>query len=156
MDVLHGDVGDGQLGRKLIAGSEILLAVALGNLDGIVDVTDLHRVVGDVVDTALATTALKVAGKGSGRTGPDFDAGTVAGVGHRDVVYEDVLDDISLGGVLTQGANRDTVAPVALQILDEDVGAVGLERDTVVTIVDHRVLYNNVVTAVSVPTILEK
>lgn len=66
MNILHDDVGDGQLGRELIASGEVLLTVALGDLDSVVDVVDGHGVVSDVVDTALAATALEVARK-SGR-----------------------------------------------------------------------------------------
>jgi hypothetical protein len=43
------------------------------------------------------------------------------------------------------------VGAVAPEILDEDIGAVGLERDTVVPVVDPAVLDDDVVTAVGVP-----
>jgi len=66
MNILHDDVGDGQLGRELIASGEVLLTVALGDLNSIVDVVDGHGVVSDVVDTALTTTALEVTGKSGG------------------------------------------------------------------------------------------
>ena len=52
-------------------------------------------------------------------------------VKHGDVVDEDVLDDVDFAGILTQGANGDTVRAVAVQVLDENVGAVGLECDAV-------------------------
>jgi hypothetical protein len=81
---------------------------------------------------------------------------------HRDVVDENILDNVDFAGVLAQGANRDSVRAVAVQVLDEDVGAVGLECDTVciksilspsskfrgnitVAVVDHRVLDNDIV-----------
>lgn len=66
MNILHDDVGDGQLGRELIASGEVLLTVALGDLNSIVDVVDGHGVVSYVVDTALTTTALEVTGKSGG------------------------------------------------------------------------------------------
>lgn len=44
----------------LVAESEVLLAVALGDLNGIVDVLDGHGVVGDVLHTARATPTLQV------------------------------------------------------------------------------------------------
>ena len=66
MNILHDDVGDGQLGRELIASGEVLLTVALGDLNSVVDVVDGHGVVSDVVDTALTTTALEVTGKSGG------------------------------------------------------------------------------------------
>lgn len=66
MNILHDDVGNGQLGRELIASGEVFLAVALGDLNSVVDVVDGHGVVSDVVDTALTTAALEVAGKSGG------------------------------------------------------------------------------------------
>jgi hypothetical protein len=61
----------------LIAESEVLLSVALGNLNGIIDVLDGHGVVGNVLDTARATSALQVGGQSRGNTRPDLDASTV-------------------------------------------------------------------------------
>lgn len=66
MNILHDDVGDGQLGRELIASGEVLLTVALGDLNSVVDVVDGHGVVSDVVDATLTTAALEVAGKSGG------------------------------------------------------------------------------------------
>lgn len=42
---------------------------------------------------------------------------------------------------------------VAMEILDQDLGAVGLEADAIIAIVDHTVLNDNVAAAVGVPTI---
>jgi len=108
----------------------------LGDFDGVIDVVDAHGVVGDVVDAAFATAALEVTGECGGRAWPDFDAGAVAGVGHGNVVDEDVLDDIGFCGVLAQRADTDAVAAVALQVLHKDVGGVWLEGDAVVAVVD--------------------
>lgn len=47
------------------------------------------------------------------------------------------------------------MAAVAPQVLDDDVGAVGLERYAVVSVVDMGVLNDDVVGAVCVPTIRE-
>lgn len=66
MNVLHDDVGDGQLGRELIASGEVLLTVALGDLDSVVDVVDGHGVISDVVDATLAAAALEVTRKSGG------------------------------------------------------------------------------------------
>ena len=136
MDILHDDVRDSQFGGELVASSQVLLAIALGDFNGVVDIVDAHGIVGDVVDAALATAALEVAGEGCGRAWPDFDASAVAGVGHGDVVDEDILDNVSLCGVLAKRADTDAVAAVAQQVLHEDVGGVGLEGDAVVAIVD--------------------
>ena len=52
-------------------------------------------------------------------------------VEHGDIVDEHVLYNVDFAGVLAQRADGDTVRAVAVQVLDEDVGAVGLECDAV-------------------------
>lgn len=148
-----GDVADGERGWEFVAQRQVLLAVALRHLDRVVDVVDRHGVVGDVADAASASAALEVAGESGGRAGPDLDARAVGGVGHGNVVDVDVLHDVDLTDVLAKGADRDTVAAIAVQVLYNHVGAVGLERDTVVSIVDHTVLDDNVAAAVGVPAV---
>lgn len=118
MNVLHDNIRNGQRGGELIASRQVLLTVALGDFDGIIDVVDVHGVVGDVVDTAFATTALQVTRESGGGARPDFDASAVAGVGHGDVVDEDVLYNVGLGSVLAEGADTDAVTTVTLQILN--------------------------------------
>ena len=86
VEVFEVDVGNGEAGRKLIAQGEVVLAVALGDLHGVVDLVDEHVFVGDVADAAGATAALEVAGECGGRAGPDFDASSVRCIVHRDVV----------------------------------------------------------------------
>jgi hypothetical protein len=44
------------------------------------------------------------------------------------------------------------MATVAPEVLHDDVGAVGLEGDAVITIVDVRVLNDDIVGAICVPT----
>lgn len=112
------------------------MAVALRDFDGVVDVADGHGVVGDVVDAALAAATLEITGHGCRCAGPDFDASAVAGVGHGDVVNVDVFYDISLCGILSKGADADAVTAIAVQVLDQDVGAIWFERDTIVPVVD--------------------
>lgn len=153
LEVLDEDVGDGQVGGILVAEGEVLLTVALSDLDGVVDVGDGHGVVGDVVDGAEAAAALEVAGQGRRGARPHLDAGAVAGVGHADVVDVDVLDIVDLAGVLAQRADRDAVAAVAPQVLHDDLGAVGLEGHAVVAVVDVRVLDHDVAAAVRVPAV---
>lgn len=130
------------------------MAVALRDFDGVVDVFDGHGVVGDVVDSSSAAAALEIARHGGLSAGPDLDAGTVAGVGHGDVVNKDVFYDISLCGILSERTDTDAVTAIAFQVLDQDVGAVGFERDAIVTIADGRVLNDDVVATISVPSIL--
>lgn len=60
MDILHDNIRNGQFGRELVASGKVLLAIALCDFDGIVDIVDGHGVIGDVVDTAFAASALEV------------------------------------------------------------------------------------------------
>lgn len=137
----------------MVAQRDILLAVALRDFNRVVDVRDLHGIVCDVSHCACAAATLEVAGECGGRTGPDFDAGAVRGVGHADVVDVDVLDVVYFAHVLAEGADRDAVGAVADEVLDDDVGAVGLEGDAVVAVVDVGVLDDDVGGAVGVPAV---
>lgn len=137
MDVLHDDIRNGQLRWESGASCQVLLTVALRDLDSVVDVADSHGIVGNVVDTTLSAATLKITRQSSRGAGPDLDASTITGVGHGDVVDEDILHDVGFCSVLAKRTDTDAVTAVALQVLDQDVGAVGLERDTIVTIVDN-------------------
>lgn len=125
------DVLDGQHAGELLAEGEVLLAVALGDLDGVVDVVDGEVLVGDVADAAGAAAALQVAGHGGGGVGPDLDPRAVRGVVHADVGAHDVLDNVEGARVLAQGADGDAVRAVAEEGLDEDGGRIGFEGDAV-------------------------
>lgn len=107
------------------------MAVALRDLNGIIDIVNLKVLKGDVSDPPRATAALEVARQCRGRVGPDLDAGAVGGVVHADVGRHDVLDDVVGARILAQRADGDAVGAVAEEGLDEDVGGVGLEGDTV-------------------------
>lgn len=153
VEVRHLDIADREIRRELVAEREILLPVALRDLHSVVDVVDEHAVVGDVVDATGTSTTLQVAGESSRRSRPDFDARTVRGVFHCDVGDEDVLDYVGLAFVLAKRADADAVASVAVQILNDHFGAVRLEANAVVAIVDDAVLYDNVGTAVGIPSV---
>lgn len=129
------------------------MAVALVHLDGPVVVVVIVLLVGDVLDVAGATAAAERGGLVRVDAGPDLDARPVARVGHAVVEDVDVLDNVVLLHVLAEGADRDAVAAVAREALDDDVGAVGLERDAVVPIVDDRVLDHDAVGPVRVPAV---
>lgn len=62
---------------ELVAESQVLLSIALSDLDGVVDILDSHGIVGDVPHATGATSALEVSGQSRGHTGPDLDASTV-------------------------------------------------------------------------------
>lgn len=52
-------------------------------------------------------------------------------VEHGDVEDKHVLNNVDFALVLTQGANGNTVRAIAMKILDQNLGAIGLERNTV-------------------------
>ena len=80
LEVLDRDVFDGEVGRKLVAQRDVLLAIALSNLDGVVDVADRHAVVSHVGDLARSASALQITRQCRCSPGPDLDARTVRGV----------------------------------------------------------------------------
>jgi len=140
-------------GAYLVAKRQVLLTVALSNLNRVVDVGNSHAVVRNVLDSTAATSTLQVARESGRSTRPDLDARTVRRIRHADVVHVNVLNDIHFAGVLAQRTDTNTVATVTDQVLNNDVGAVGLERNTIVAVVDMRVLNHNVIGAVRVPAI---
>jgi hypothetical protein len=64
------------------------------------------------------------------------------------------LNIVDFANVLAQTADADAVAAVAPQVLNDDVGAVGFERDTIIAIIDVGVLDDDVVGAVRIPSIV--
>lgn len=80
LEVLDGDIGDSELGGKLqmvldgvprsfetvtvgtylIAQRDVLLTIALSDLNSIVDIGQNHAVISDVLDSATATSSLEV------------------------------------------------------------------------------------------------
>lgn len=85
--------------------------------------------------------------------GPDLDACAVCGVAQCVVVDVQVLYDVENARVLSEGAHRDAMRRVADETLNNNVGAVGLERDAVIVVVNVRVLDNDIVRSVSVPAV---
>jgi hypothetical protein len=153
LEVLDLDIADSQIRRELIAKRDVLLSVALRDLDRVVDIVNNHSIVGHILDFARTASALQILGKRGRSTRPHLDARTVGGVGHGDVGDVDVLHDVDFALVLAEGAHADSVRAVADQVLHHDVCGVGFERDAVVPIVDVRVLDNHVAAAVCVPAV---
>jgi hypothetical protein len=85
LEVPDGDIRNGQVGRGGVAQGNVLLAVALRYLNGVVDVVDGHAVVSHVGHFAQAAAAHQIAGHGSLGARPDFDACAIGRVGHADV-----------------------------------------------------------------------
>lgn len=67
--------------------------------------------------------------------------------------YVKILDNVDFAWVLPNGANRDTVAAIAVHVLNQHLSTVGLEGNAVVTVVNHAVLNDNVRRPVRVPTV---
>lgn len=88
-----------------------------------------------------------------GNAGPDFDPGAVGGIGHRNVVDIDVLDEIYFAGILAQASHRDAMGAITLQSLNDNVRTVGLEGNAIVTVVDDRVLNCNAAGSISIPSV---
>lgn len=84
-EVLEKNVGHGDVGRILQTKRKIALPVAAREIDCVVGVADGEVVEGDVLYHAGTAAALEVGGEFGGDAGPDFYAGTVLGVVHRDV-----------------------------------------------------------------------
>ena len=63
VNIRHGNIIDRQAGRELVAKGQVLLAITLCDLNGIVDIGDRHVEVCDVIDTAGSSATLQVAGK---------------------------------------------------------------------------------------------
>jgi len=125
------DVADGQVARVLLAQRQVLLAVTLGDLHGIVDVVHGHVRVRDVGHASRPAAALQVARQRRRDAGPYLDARPVAGVVHADVGHKDALHDVKGARVLAETAYADAVATVAEHGLYQYVGAIGFEGDTV-------------------------
>lgn len=129
--VLDKDIRDNQRAGVLQAQRQVLLAIALGDFNGIVDIVNNHPVVCDVVHNAGAAAALQIARERRRRVGPHLDARAIAGIVHANVGHIDVFDNVVFAHVLAQRADADAVRAVAPETLDEDVGGVGFEGDAV-------------------------
>lgn len=55
-----------------------------------------------------------------------------------------ILDDIHFTNILAQRTNTDSVTPTADKVLDNDIRAVRLKRDAVISVINTRVLYHNI------------
>lgn len=87
------------------------------------------------------------------RTCPSFDPCSVLSVRHSYIRGGNVLDDIEHSRVLAQGANGNTVGASTVEVCDQNIGRIGFERDTIVSVIYDRVPDDNIVAAVDVPSI---
>lgn len=153
LEVLNRDIGNGELGGELVAKRNVLLAIALCDLNGVIDISHRHTVVRDVGHLAAAAAALQIARQRRRRTRPHLDARPVRRIGHGHISDVDVLHNIDLAGVLAQRPNRDAVRPVAHEVLHHDIRAVRLERHAIIPIIDVGVLNHNVAAPIRVPAV---
>lgn len=107
------------------------MAVALSNGYGAIVILMIEFIISHVSDPAKAASAIQVVLEVSRNAWPDLDSCAVASVTHGDVVNVKILDNVGDVLVLAKGPYTDAVGAVADEVLDDDVGAVGLERDTI-------------------------
>lgn len=105
----------------------VLLAVALRDGDGAVVVNAVKGVIRDISNVAKTASTVQELLEAGLDAGPDLYAGKVAGVGHGNIVHVQILDNISLIGVLTKRTNGDAVGAGAVQVLDDNICAVRFE-----------------------------
>lgn len=86
--------------RELVAKSEVALSIALGDLDSVVDVFNVHCVVGDVLDHARATATLEIFRQSRRNTRPHFNTSTV-------LFYINIANPSLNKGVLTDALNME-------------------------------------------------
>lgn len=153
--VLEYDILKDDLRWVVLALAGVDGTIALINLNGEVVVVVDHQIVGDVANVPLATTTnpRRVTALDGLGTRPDLESCRRGRVGHGVVVDVQVRHDIVLVRVVAEGPDGDAMRSVALQALDNDVGAVGLERDAIVVMVDLRVLDYDVIRAECIPAV---
>ena len=113
--------------RKLVAKSLVLLTVALSDGDRIVVVLVVELIISYVPHTSKASATVQVVLEKAFNTGPHLDSGSVTGIRHGNVVDVQVLHNIDFALVLAQRADTDTMRAIADKVLDNCVGAIGLE-----------------------------
>lgn len=116
---------------ELIAKCLILLAVALSDGNGVIVVLMVETIVRHVPNPSETTSSIEEALELGLDTGPNLDSRAIAGIRHGNVVDVQILHNIGLALVLTEGADTNSVGAIADEVLDDNVGAIGLERNTV-------------------------
>ena len=142
-DVDEVDVGDVDFAWVGSACRLVDVEVALVEHDGRVCVLDVDILVGDVVDESVADV----------RACPGLEARAVLPVEERHVFDPGVGDVVLYAGVLADGAHGHAVGAVAPQVLNEDIGRVGLGGEAVVANVDAGVCYGETVNVERVETV---
>jgi hypothetical protein len=91
----------------------------------------VETIVRHVPNPSEATSSIEETLKLGLNTGPNLDSCAVAGIRHGNVVDIQILHNIGFTLVLAEGADANAMGTIADEVLDDDVGTVGLERNTV-------------------------
>lgn len=124
VDEIH--VRDVYLTGILRASCPVYVEVALIQHNRSIRVLNVHVLVRDIVNVAVAHIW----------TSPGFEPCPILAVEQCDVFEPRVGNIVFDTRVLANGAHRDAVRAVAPEVLDEDVGCIGLGGEAVVTDVD--------------------
>lgn len=81
---------------ELVAESQILLAIALGHFDRVVDIVNSHAIVGNVLHQARSTATLEIGRERSGSPRPNFDTRTILYNIVRDVIISPAALDLPM------------------------------------------------------------
>lgn len=116
---------------ELVAKCLILLTIALSDRNRIVVVLVVETIIRDILDASETTSSVQKALELGLDAGPNLDSGAIAGIRHGNVVNVQILHNIGLALVLAEGADANAMGAIADEVLDDDIGTVGLERNTV-------------------------
>jgi len=133
---------DESVGRKLRA-SSCVRHVALVDYNGVVDVELRKLFERDIFDDAAANVW----------SSPALDPGSVLSIAHFNIRGSYVLHNVEHARKLAKRADRNTMRAVAIQVGNENVGGIRLERNTVVSVVYNGVFNRDLVAAIDVPSI---
>ena len=91
----------------------------------------MDTIVSDVINVSISC----------GRPSPRLESSTVLAVQKSYVLQVRVGNIILNASILSDGAHADAVCTITPQILDIDIGGVGLRRETIVTNIDPGIQY---------------
>ena len=117
--------------RELVTEIRVGLAVALGECDGPVIALMVECIPCHILHTTEAATPIEVVLEVSLDAGPDLDTGTIAGVGHRNIVNVEILHNIHPALVLAKRTDTNTVRTSAVQVLNHNIGAIRFKGDAI-------------------------
>lgn len=143
VDVQEVDVGDVDFAWVRGAGCVVDVEVALVQNDGGICVLDVDVLVGDVIDISVANVW----------TSPGLETSAVLAVEQSDILQPCIGDVVLDTGVLADGTHGDTMSAVTPEILDEDVGSVGLGAKAVIANIDTGVGHSKTIDVERVETI---